>query len=70
MHIKTVRVTNPSNVLIQIPGFISKNWGLTVGDGLEVRVENDGEQVIIRPKKTCAGSIIDQEGKRVAGGST
>lgn len=47
MLIKTIRVTNPKNVVLQIPGFIASVWGLTSDSQLEVHFDN--EQVIIRP---------------------
>lgn len=42
MHIKTVKVTNPSNVLVQIPGFVVAQWGVQLGDVLEV-LYDDGQ---------------------------
>ena len=35
-YIKTVNVTNTKNVLVQIPAWVTKLWGLNVGDKLEV----------------------------------
>ena len=49
MLIKTVRVTNPNNVLVQIPGFIVSTWGLELDDLLEVDFDETTEQVTIRP---------------------
>lgn len=66
MHIKNVRVNNNKNVLVQIPGFISNKWALLDNDMLEVHLSNDGESVIIRPKKIRAGSDTDKESKRMA----
>lgn len=40
MHIKTVKVTNPSNVIVQIPGFVVAQWKLQLGDNLEVQFED------------------------------
>ena len=33
-HIKTVKVTNPKNVLVQLPRYIVDKWGLKQGDEL------------------------------------
>lgn len=44
---KTVNVTNMKNVLCQIPRAVVSDWGLKVGDELEL-IYNDGE-VTIRP---------------------
>lgn len=49
MLIKTVRVTNPNNVLVQIPGFIASIWGLELDNLLEVDFDEATEQVTIRP---------------------
>lgn len=51
MHVKTVRVTNPNNVLVQIPGFVVANWQLQTGDNLEVTYVNDE----IRLRKAVQG---------------
>ena len=44
---KTVNVTNLKNVLCQIPRVVVADWGLEVGDELELTYK-DGE-VTIRP---------------------
>lgn len=44
---KTVNVTNLKNVLCQIPRAVVSDWGLKVGDTLEL-IYKDGE-VTIRP---------------------
>lgn len=66
MIVKTVKVTNPSNVLVQIPKFIVEKWGLTDKDGIEVHVDNDGETVTIKPRKRYVrlsiGGDSNQEG--------
>lgn len=70
-HVKNVRITNPKNVVVQIPGFLTNiKWGLAVGDAVEVHVTDDNQAIIIRPKKTLSGSIIDLKSKRVAGTTT
>lgn len=47
-YIKTVNVTNAKNVLVQIPGWVAKRWGLTVGDTLEVHYDADKDEIRIR----------------------
>lgn len=49
MHIKTVKVTNSGNVVVQIPGFIVSKWNLKDGDSLEVHISDDEKTVIIKP---------------------
>lgn len=49
MHVKTVRVTNPRNVLVQLPSFIMANWGVTLDSNLEVHYDEEQQQVTIRP---------------------
>lgn len=44
---KTVNVTNMKNVLVQMPRAVTADWGLKVGDTLEL-IYKDGE-VTIRP---------------------
>lgn len=48
MLTKTVRVTNPRNVLVQIPSFIISNWNLTLADKLEVHYNEETKEVTIR----------------------
>jgi hypothetical protein len=51
MHIKTVKITNPNNVLVQVPGFVIENWNLKFDDGLEVHISEDEKSIIIKPRK-------------------
>ena len=47
---KTVNVTNPRNVLVQVPSFIAgTEWGLKQGDKLEVLYNDKTREVTIRP---------------------
>lgn len=47
---KTVNVTNPRNVLVQIPSFIAgATWHLKHGDKLEVLYNEATQEVTIRP---------------------
>lgn len=47
-YVKTVNVTNTKNVLVQIPGWVAKRWGLEVGNVLEVCYDADNEEICIR----------------------
>lgn len=51
MHIKTVKVTNQRNVLVQLPGFIVNKWALVKGDSVEVHISDDEQTIVIRPRK-------------------
>jgi hypothetical protein len=50
-HIKTVKVTNPKNVVVQLPGHLIERWGVQQGDGMEVYTNETEEGVYIKPKK-------------------
>lgn len=63
MHIKTVKVTNPKNVLVQIPGFVVAQWGIQLGDTLEVSYAEG--QVTIR-QAIHGGGNTTKEGQGVA----
>lgn len=60
MHLKTAKVKNPKNVLIQIPCFIVEKWNLHAGDGIEVHINDDEQSITILPRKgfaqVCKGS--------------
>ena len=49
-HIKTVKVTNPKNVLVQLPRYMVDKWGLKQGDSLEVLTDKNEEAITIRPR--------------------
>jgi antitoxin component of MazEF toxin-antitoxin module len=49
-HIKTVKVTNPKNVLVQLPRYMVDKWGLKQGDSLEVLTDENEEAITIRPR--------------------
>lgn len=61
---KTVNVTNTKNVLCQVPKAVVSDWGLKVGDELEL-IYRDGE-ITIRPYVQRGGSLTEGCGK-VAG---
>lgn len=48
-YIKTVNVTNTKNVLVQIPAWIARLWGLNIGDRLEVQYDQSENKVCISP---------------------
>lgn len=47
-YVKTVNVTNTKNVLVQIPAWVVRLWGLEVGDTLEVCYDGDDQEIHIR----------------------
>lgn len=47
-YVKTVNVTNTKNVLVQIPSWVVKLWGLEVGNTLEVCYDGDEQEIRIR----------------------
>ena len=48
IYVKTANVTNTKNVIVQIPGWVVKRWGLATGDTLEVCYDADEDEVHIR----------------------
>ena len=50
IHIKTVKVTNPKNVLVQLPRYIVDKWGLKQGDSMEVFTDEKEETITIKPR--------------------
>lgn len=51
MHVKTVKVTNSKNVIVQVPGFIVEKWGLKEGDSIDVILDDKEGAVVLAPKK-------------------
>lgn len=49
MLVKTVRVTNPRNAILQIPSFIVAAWQLKLDDRLEMHYNEDTCEITIRP---------------------
>lgn len=47
MHLKTVKVTNPGNVLVQIPRFVVSQWHTKSGDILEMFYNEDTNTITI-----------------------
>ena len=60
MLIKTVRATNPRNVIVQIPSFIVANWNLKLDDKLEVRYNEDTQEVTISPGVHRRGGTTEE----------
>ncbi len=48
IYVKSANVTNTKNVLVQIPAWVVKRWGLNVGDALEVCYDASEEEVRIK----------------------
>lgn len=69
MHIKTVRVKNPKNVIVQIPGFLTEKWNLQIDDGVEMHVSEDAKSVTLIPRKgyvqVSARSDVNESRERV-----
>lgn len=47
-YVKTANVTNTKNVLVQIPAWVVKRWGLQQGDKLEVCYNATEDEICIR----------------------
>ena len=66
IYIKTVKVTNPKNVIVQLPRYIVDKWGLKQGDGLEVLTDEKEETITIKPRggyvNIRPGSNVNKEG--------
>lgn len=57
---KTVNVTNPKNVLVQIPSIIAGvEWNLKQGDQLEVLYDDRTREVTIRPHVLGRGRLTE-----------
>ena len=48
-YIKTVKVTNPKNIIVQLPRYIVDKWGLKQGDSMEVFTDEKEETITIKP---------------------
>lgn len=49
MLVKTVRITNPRNAVLQIPSFVVAEWGLKLDDKVEVHYNEETKEITIRP---------------------
>lgn len=50
-YLKTVNVTNNKNILVQVPAFIARQWGLGIGDKLEVHYDSEEQYIKVKPIK-------------------
>ena len=64
MLIKTIKVTNPKNVVLQIPGYVSSTWGLLTGSQLDMHFENG--QVIIKPSVYGRNTVSESSNEVVS----
>ena len=62
MLVKTIKITNRRNVLVQIPGFIIAAW--PGADELGVYYDEDNQTVTIKPNFQ-GGSLFTEESDRV-----
>ena len=60
MHVKTVNVTNPRNVLVQVPSFVIANWGVVLGSHLEVHYDEEKQQLTIVPSLQRRGDTVEK----------
>lgn len=60
MHVKTVNVTNPRNVLVQIPSFVIANWGIALGSHLEVHYDEEKQQLTIIPSLQRRSNVAEK----------
>lgn len=60
MHVKTVNVTNPRNVLVQVPSFVIANWGVALGSHLEVHYDEEKQQLTITPSLQRRSNTVEK----------
>ena len=60
LMLKTVKVTNPRNVLVQIPAFVISQWNLNVDSRLEVSYNECTGQVTIQPSVQGRGNSVKE----------
>lgn len=60
MHVKTVNVTNPRNVLVQVPSFVIANWEVALGSHLEVHYDEEKQQLTIVPSLQRRGNSTEE----------
>ena len=54
VKVKSAKVTNSNNVIIQIPKFIVTAWELEDGDEIEMYVLRDGNLVLMPKRKEAS----------------
>lgn len=47
--LKTIKITNNNNVLVQIPKAVIDLWNINNGDSLEMFL-NDNKEIILKPR--------------------
>lgn len=60
MLVKTTKITNPRNVLVQIPSFILAEWEAHLGSNLEVHYDEFTKQITINKAIQRRGNIAEQ----------
>ena len=60
MLLKQVNVTNPRNVLVQIPSYVVRLWRLTNTSALEVRYNETKNEITIRPSVRGRGDATEE----------
>lgn len=60
MQVKTVNVTNPRNVLVQVPSFVIADWGVTLGSRLEVHYDEEKQQLTITPSLQQRSNVAEK----------
>lgn len=60
MLLKQVNVTNPRNVLVQIPSYVVRLWRLTNASILEVRYNETKNEITIRPAVHGRGGAAEE----------
>lgn len=60
MRVKTVNVTNPRNVLVQVPSFVIADWGVTLGSHLEVHYDEQKQTITIRPAVQRRSNTVEK----------
>lgn len=65
MILKTIKVTNEKNVLVQIPRLVAKKWNLQKGDELNVNITDDEERIVITHAKKVPNGRHDEGNDKV-----
>lgn len=49
--LKTVKVKNKKNAILQIPSHVVEEWGLQEGDSIDMFLTDDGMHILLAPRK-------------------
>lgn len=49
--LKTVRVKNTKNAILQVPSHVVETWGLQEGDSIDMFLAEDGQHIVLSPRK-------------------